>query len=1286
MLNSYNSSKFNGNIKISKISVLFFIILSLLFISNIYAYGVWHDLDWEKQNPYIIQMSDPQNELGYINAWNITHFNGIIDSAELSNITVLNTNSEAQIVMSKIHTFGNKLSALYETSTNCEFAQRELKETQDFINENTEYFENCTSIGSIVYNLVLASSPLTRGISDYNIATCVLSYYYKEKGEEKYNKLVSDMKECDKYGTEWKSDADLLVSILQYTELNSANERDHLNTCYNSLMNDYEINRIKDNTLQEKFNSFNYTYYNFDCNVHNTSLFCLWNKRVNQLEENINQIDPSFSGFFTVIIEYWSKNSTGIWNSLNKANEECTNIKSYADSLLITSKSSAKAELSNLHNCITDLYNQHVELFSGNFSVSAIIAGNSQIANLNSNLNSMAQNYDTMANNYNLFLNSPYTSKGIKINQFLNISTTSQNDLHKCQNMKTMARQTVELMKQQLINYSSNLHEEDKKYILTTINNAESKTLGEKYQTYIRLYNYYNSVIKNPLWHYNLTTLSNLLDNAEKDNIDVSYQKYMFNDLKSHWDSKLYTSIRQAVFEKANAKYYYLPSKRTNLIADLKKAGAIDLIEEMNLYEHSLGLDFSGGFNIDTSIGHLRDLDKKYSDLRNQLTDTEKSRIKNSKVKVYEDVFVSPAKLGQESNITLVLYAYNYYDYPLVNASYTSNLDFTDISLDQNSKGLADLIPSPKNMLMLKFKRIARYSNVRVSLSGKYTSTKIMKQDSSSYADIYNLGYVSNKYVFTAYKNTPVFVDSSCVVDGWIKPTNGVVSIQKGNHAMICKKTLNPAYIVNLTISNQTKNTFGQSICYSAKIQFNGDFSTANILISGIKGSKLTYNPDSHISSVKQGVDGVVLSLKHLSAITPTVVKFCISISNLSEYLYEKIEYYSALESNSELDTKAIAYLNKAKMYYNQDKYASALNQINSLETYYVSYVKNIKFEMANVNTTLSQIAKEKSKISNIITNASKLNDTYLNNMLSSRLSDIRNLDVWIRDKLKSGDVSGAYKLSKKYDPYWFSSVILDYYNHLKDKYTDITDNLGNNGLPLDSYNLSTSADEVSAKLNDFLVNPTLDSALDAESSLMSFKSKSDILISKKSKIRDNLTSKIKSISEHINQLYDIYNREYSYNPGYFKYNPKYVKSKIKLTGLDKYPIVGLNRTYASLEDVYNSIKSGLNSLKKTSVASYSHLFSLYSNMSDKDPNKSKLKDKLKTIGGYINTQKYGVALQSIKKTMDDLKNSGTVENTGPTLISIIGLFVLGGVIGYAYYIYSKKKGRSAPPRRLSKE
>lgn len=428
---------------------------------------------------------------------------------------------------------------------------------------------------------------------------------------------------------------------------------DALNTCkiastyYNRFLIDLSyILEYQNNKINHIYEKLNYTYDQFQSNGGCTiySGICARYINVSKELENIRNV-------YLDVIQVPERHSVYVVRSTNlyriaqelqvTLDELINNTRSENERLLV--------ELSriNLTSYCLDQDLTYVDYYFDDGSPAQNCYRASLLLSLISNIN--------LEDSRVFYLNQRLKKLKNDINEYLRLDKDAINKAR----IAVDALRKVKTMELERMKYDSNT----KRMLMNNIQ-SDKDTIGKTYVFLKNLryedYRDYNSLYQRIL---------NLIRLAEKDDIDVSYEKILLNNVVQFNQEELYM-VEENIYWKAKNRYGHLLELRANLIEMLNR---LPLSVAREFRNELLRLEGPEGLVIDRSIGRLKSIEKAYLDMiskiETKVADYLKGQLEISYHVTYPDKFY----VDRQETVSLLVKICNPFD-----------ITFKDIKIEPN--------------------------------------------------------------------------------------------------------------------------------------------------------------------------------------------------------------------------------------------------------------------------------------------------------------------------------------------------------------------------------------------------------------------------------------------------------------------------------------------------------------------------------------------------------------------------------------------------------------------------
>ena len=773
-----------------------------------------------------------------------------------------------------------------------------------------------------------------------------------------------------------------------------------------------------------------------------------------------------------------------------------------------------------------------------------------------------------------------------------------------------------------------------------------------------------------------------LLKNAQKDSIDVEYEKKMLSSIKNDvlsgadWAVALVSELRDSIIEKVRMRYGALEQERAELLYQISLGPEFlgDLSFDMASAEQGV-FDASGVLLYPDSIGKLSAIETKYAYTREKIFSASRKIIEKNLI-VSSSEYFGPVILDESVNATISTTIHNPTGFSAENVRIplSPSIDFADASVLYSSSGVDGLTLLQKNGIEIILKNISAYETIQFVIGKQAVLAFTSKKSTSAVAQADATAQIEETISFNLLSNgrfayTPGVVASDIYLDG-SEFRSGSKLLEKGPHTLRSVSSVDAAFSTDSGNFSVKSEGTSSEVSYDLSLIPKLDIDRATIIVNGnwsdhVKSFMLFAYTGEIIENKKDLGNGLfgfdILSLKKNK---PVKIRVKYAVDNSKEYAIEQLSVLSKLNSTD-------ATIVSSKLIGND-----TLSAISLLEQKRVSSLLSEVSSSArssSVSKLMRELSSEKDEISGVLSGSEfmSLNETADSQFLSklqARNSVLENTLSSISNMTNEQAEDTLSKLDKK----WLGKQVSAQFNDaesefrkLKDKYVLLSNASSSTELPKDftDFEKSSATFEGSGSLSDAI------NMLGALSSVR------DVVLKKENEIESEKASLLSQIDESkssISEILEHYSKEYSEGKTStfswaFKVDPSALQKEIAkksmttqdlrsaLSSLDG-SFSKMNETISFLSNRANSEYSQLNALKSSKSGSWSE-----QTLKKFNQGMAKAEDYLES-GDYVKALKTESALVALAES-----EIGTDQSQGVIILALSATFVIGVLLIYLF-------------------
>lgn len=805
--------------------------------------------------------------------------------------------------------------------------------------------------------------------------------------------------------------------------------------------------------------------------------------------------------------------------------------------------------------------------------------------------------------------------------------------------------------------------------------------------------------ITNAQMGMNFSDMETLLQKAEKDGIDVTYEREEFEVIKANLitvsTSAQLENLRQRIIDKAQDKYGNLPGWRDMLRAYILNAKPdydylYSWFEDDSCYSASVSM-------YECAIGNLAEMRASYADIEAELTQAHGGDLVASSLLVDSEERWTAAVLDQPGDAYLYVTIVNPLGFGADNVAVTvpASLNYRKIDLVEGA-GDVLIVSSSDGKAEIHLANVSAYEKIYLVFKKEDTPCSTLSSSEMAWGDTSGGARVEKTVQISCVHDVEsldvgVRDATSVSLDGvWVEPSEGIVSreVKTGAHALKIESYDYDAYAA--TRESGFVNTVGQKTSVEFFINFepNRDMETLSYLVmeSGkdIQNVKVFGYSGEKISDVSvMGGNAISFKVEKLDAGKEATVRIDYDISNAKEYVNSSIAYYET----QPLTSDEAALLDSAETLAAAGDYDSALMKIDEL----VAKMKQTDSDYAKLllkhNKLEEEIGQKIAMIKDALRVAQELGvDNGVVAELQARLAELNrasNMTVArgsLTDPLDTFDMNWEGKELTK-----ISKELADGEKTVKDGWiasgaTDPT--------------LSALIDEIEKQNNQFDGTKRFDDAMHAYYALALGEAAIDGAKQNATLKATQDKARFGQALQNANDALALYKKEYdeasgTHWAGLFPETASDISKKLNALNSRK----DYAQAAIDAEAIESRINGTLDSLKAQEESMRENAQSLYgglkAGMDSQDS--SVIESALRAADSDANQKQYVAAMKNLETAVTKM-GSLKKKDDGLLIIAITGLLVLGVVALYMYRghipknILPPEKGKEREYKRLKRE
>ncbi len=398
--------------------------------------------------------------------------------------------------------------------------------------------------------------------------------------------------------------------------------------------------------------------------------------------------------------------------------------------------------------------------------------------------------------------------------------------------------------------------------------------------------------------------VASLITRAEKDGIEISYEKNEFALLKDFddlWVRENLDAIEKRILSKAENQYRSLTDQRRILREDISRGASATADLETSLYRGESGAFTENGvFDYSLALGNLKNIQLLYIEIEGEL---EKSRSAIVLHTLSKDALVSvdPLRIDELTTVHAEFVFSNPTGYALSQGEISFDLPF-DIPFIRSDfdSAVAEVIPH-KNGVSLFISTIEPYTSSIISTDKSLVLAHTIKRASKATGKGDGTALMHEEITFTQDIDGPIDFDDDALIDG--VPYHGA-TLTKGTHLLSHDYLIDDAYAISTDAYTATKIGVSTTLRFEYQISPHLDLDTITVsmplddtTIKNLDVVSLTGEPVKNIQSLSNGL--LVFDLMHLEKESPARVLIQYTITDATEYISKDV---SLLEQSNLTD------------------------------------------------------------------------------------------------------------------------------------------------------------------------------------------------------------------------------------------------------------------------------------------------------------------------------------------------------------------------------------------------
>lgn len=762
-----------------------------------------------------------------------------------------------------------------------------------------------------------------------------------------------------------------------------------------------------------------------------------------------------------------------------------------------------------------------------------------------------------------------------------------------------------------------------------------------------------------------LSKIQDLLDRAEQDGLDVSYERSMLDFILNNPDESIISrlvEIENSVLEKAMNAFSDLPVKREEIYSFISRAkGYFDyLLPEIESAE--AGIVFNGIIDYEKGLGRLSHLREVYDNVLREIY----SRMEESMpLSVEVDLDLPPSvEVGEEVYVHGYIYVYN--DNPFTSKQKTVEIDFP-FDLDDGDISGVEGVAYSDSMLTLRIPQlgpfeslVAEISTVKVFADLTITSTLSEGRDGNAYIIEEGLLDLNVPYVISFSDYDTVYIDGRAYGS-----VANLKSFEPGTYSFTSNRVVEGAYSVRK--ENISTEEVGSKVHVSYTMEISTEIPLDKVYVPLSKDER-----SANITGWDHDIVGGNLIVYNVDGIATLHVSYVTEGNILEEEINEDME-----EISQELDDVEDSFpqdvvdeirneLQEANQSLQQGDYEDAMNRIEEIK----KKLKEHKDRIERLNDSLEKVKHDLLLINSYLSKAKELGlDTENVEEMSSRKEFIE------RGMNKTGEELESFLSS--YDFNWLPKKVRQILREDKSKVGKIkADYLRKGYSDALIESLFENFSKTYARASTLWME-NLSYVAEVEYLSFSIKNRFNTIDGSKqerdAELKEDYQMKKRELSEAISEYEALYDEAKRLGlEDLFPYTPKYLREKLKY--LPSNSERALTYSINEMDKWKKRVMDVIKALRAEAEEKANEVKRIYESVKHKLPeNVRQIAEKQLSMinealqkGDYLKALKYAEELMSL---LSRQKVKQFFPNLPLPLIGV-GLFVI--LAGGGYYAYQK--------------